>query len=160
MTRRAIRGGRVLFAVALTMIGLVLLPAAAAMASCASPARSAAARQQSSALPAGVTADWWSAVQREIAAPEHQAGRQMKLPMANSLPTEPSWTAEGNQEEARFGFAVAGAGDVNGDGYADVIVGAFYHTNDQEYEGRVFVYHGSPSGLGLEPAWTAEGGFY
>ena len=40
----------------------------------------------------------------------------------------------------------ATAGDVNGDGYADVIVGAPGYDNGQTDEGRAFVYHGSASG--------------
>src|SRR5262245_8230060 len=67
------------------------------------------------------------------------------------------WTAESDQAGAEFGFAVSTAGDVNGDGYSDVIVGAFYYDNGQTDEGRAFVYHGSASGLGSSPAWTAEG---
>ena len=55
-----------------------------------------------------------------------------------------------------FGSAVATAGDVNGDGYADVIVGAPYD-NGQTDEGRAFVYHGSADGPERStPAWTAE----
>ena len=48
------------------------------------------------------------------------------------------------------------AGDVNGDGYADVIVGAHGYDNGQTDEGRAFVYHGSASGLSTTAAWTAE----
>ncbi len=75
---------------------------------------------------------------------------------ATGLAAAPVWTAEGNQEEAFYGRAVASAGDVNGDGYADVVVGALFYDNDQLDEGRAFVYHGSPLGLGIGAAWTAE----
>ena len=42
--------------------------------------------------------------------------------------------------------AVAGAGDVNGDGYADVIVGAPLYENGQTDEGAAFVFLGNSSG--------------
>jgi len=46
-----------------------------------------------------------------------------------------------------FGGAVNTAGDVNGDGYSDVIVGARLGSNGQTSEGLAFVYHGSPTGI-------------
>ncbi len=75
---------------------------------------------------------------------------------AAGLAASPAWTAEGNQASAQFGGSVATAGDVNGDGYSDLIVGAFLYDNGQTDEGRAFVYHGSAAGLTAGPAWTAE----
>jgi len=43
---------------------------------------------------------------------------------------------------------VGTAGDVNGDGYADIVVTAPYFDNPDTDEGAVFVWHGSASGLG------------
>lgn len=70
--------------------------------------------------------------------------------------TAPAWTAEGNQASALYGSSVATAGDVNGDGYSDIIVGAPNYDNDEIDEGRVFVYHGSASGLSTVPARAVE----
>jgi hypothetical protein len=72
------------------------------------------------------------------------------------LSPTPAWTAESNQIDAGFGNSVASAGDVNGDGYSDVIVGAYFFDNGQLGEGQTFVYHGSPAGVSPTPAWTAE----
>ena len=67
-----------------------------------------------------------------------------------------AWTAEGDQVDSRFGSSVGTAGDVNGDGYSDVIVGAFRYDNGEQDEGRAFVYHGSAAGLSATPSWTDE----
>jgi hypothetical protein len=75
---------------------------------------------------------------------------------SKGLSSNASWTAEGDQASAIFGVSVASAGDVNGDGYADVIVGADAYDNGQNNEGRVFVYHGSPSGLAVGASWSTE----
>ncbi len=79
------------------------------------------------------------------------------LGSAGGLSMTPDWTAESNQQNAHFGFAVAPAGDVNGDGYSDVIVGAPAYHNGQSGEGRSYLYHGSAAGLGATAAWTMEG---
>lgn len=68
-----------------------------------------------------------------------------------------SWSAEGNQYGAYFGNAVSSAGDVNGDGYADVVIGAYGTTDTELAEGKAFLYLGSRAGLEASPAWTAEG---
>ncbi|MFN0243773.1 MAG: FG-GAP-like repeat-containing protein [Planctomycetota bacterium] len=78
------------------------------------------------------------------------------LGSSSGISATAAWTAEGNQLGAGFGFAVACAGDVNGDGYSDVIVGSIGYDNGQSDEGRASVYHGSALGLSTSAAWTAE----
>jgi hypothetical protein len=57
---------------------------------------------------------------------------------------------ESNQESARMGTGVAGAGDVNGDGYDDVIVGArqWEDEGDARDTGAAFIYLGWATGIG------------
>src|SRR5204863_318808 len=50
-----------------------------------------------------------------------------------------------------FGISVASAGDVNGDGYADLVVGAHRVSTDT---GRAYVYLGGASGLATTPSST------
>jgi hypothetical protein len=71
---------------------------------------------------------------------------------ATGLQATAAWSAESNEPFASFGFSVATAGDVNGDGYDDVIIGATRHENGQEDEGGAWVYLGSPTGLAASPA--------
>ncbi len=73
------------------------------------------------------------------------------------LSADPVWTAQGEQANAWFGVSVASAGDVNGDGYDDVIVGAWLYDDDHANEGRAFLYQGSEPGLSIAPSWTADG---
>ena len=104
---------------------------------------------------------------RELAASLSAVGDRLRIEVQDAdarypivvdpLLTTASWTAEGDQAGAWFGFSVATAGDVNGDGYSDVIVGAPLYDNGQIAEGRAFVYHGAASGLSASANWTAEG---
>ena len=75
---------------------------------------------------------------------------------ATGINTTAAATVESNQVTARMGVSVAGAGDVNGDGYSDVIVGAYLYDNGQTDEGRAFVYHGSATGINITAAATVE----
>ncbi len=71
--------------------------------------------------------------------------------------TTAAWTEAGENSGDKFGISAAGAGDVNADGYADVLVGAYGY----DYErGKVYLYLGSAGGLASEPAWWALGGDY
>lgn len=70
--------------------------------------------------------------------------------------TNPDVVLESNQELSRFGYATANAGDVNGDGYDDVMVGAYEYDNGTTNEGGVFIYHGSAAGLSATPAVVLE----
>src|SRR5690606_1839365 len=56
--------------------------------------------------------------------------------------TLPVSILESNQIDGWFGTAVASAGDVNGDGYSDILVGCYTFDNGQKDEGHVFLYHG------------------
>lgn len=76
---------------------------------------------------------------------------------ASGLSTTPNWTQEGNSDTAWFGGKVSTAGDVNGDGYSDVVVAAYNYTGAQFTEGKVYLYLGSASGLNTNAAWTEEG---
>jgi hypothetical protein len=64
---------------------------------------------------------------------------------ATGLAASPAWTAEG-QAGAQFGSAVNGAGDVNGDGYGDVVIVADLHDDNGIDEGAAFVWLGGPDG--------------
>ncbi len=89
--------------------------------------------------------------------PQMDEGRAyVYLGSAAGLALSPAWTAESDQASANFGKSVSTAGDVNSDGYGDVIVGAPSFDNNQGNEGRAYVYLGSATGLALNPVWTAE----
>lgn len=72
----------------------------------------------------------------------------------NGLPAIPKDTLQVNQPNCKFGWSVAGAGDINGDGYADLAISAI---NYNQTEGRIFLYYGSPSGLVKAPAFLSGG---
>ncbi len=68
-----------------------------------------------------------------------------------------SWHASGGQTAGGFGIAVAFAGDLNQDGYAELVIGAYRYTDDQSEEGCVLVYPGGPAGPAVSPQWMAAG---
>ncbi|HNM68454.1 MAG TPA: FG-GAP-like repeat-containing protein [Flavobacteriales bacterium] len=79
---------------------------------------------------------------------------------ASGLNTVPLHRLERNQGGAFFGKSVAGAGDVNGDGYSDVIIGAskFVYTGGFSDQGTAFIWFGSAAGLGpgINPAFDQQ----
>ena len=82
----------------------------------------------------------------------------------DGLSTDPDWRVIGDQADSRFGNGVGSAGDINGDGYDDIIVGAHFYDDPNQNEGEVFVWYGSAHGVnnGIEgtpdnAAWSARG---
>jgi hypothetical protein len=68
--------------------------------------------------------------------------------IANGSPDTAQARLESDQAAVFLGWSAAGAGDVNGDGYADVIVGAPFYSGPEVTEGGAFVFLGSTSGIG------------
>ncbi|MCC7268394.1 MAG: FG-GAP repeat protein, partial [Caulobacteraceae bacterium] len=75
---------------------------------------------------------------------------------AGALGTTPAAILEGNTGSTLFGHAAGTAGDVNGDGFADIVVGAYIYTNGQNQEGRAYLFLGNAGGVATTPAWTFE----
>ena len=59
---------------------------------------------------------------------------------------------ESGQAQARLGWSVSGAGDVNGDGFDDIVVGAYLYRST----GAAFVFYGSASGIGANSPFPAS----
>lgn len=76
---------------------------------------------------------------------------------ASGLSTTANWSRTSGQLGAQLGYCTAGCGDINGDGYSDVIAGAKYWTNGEDQEGGAFVAFGSSSGLEDAWCWSDEG---
>ena len=76
--------------------------------------------------------------------------------ISDGSPASAHATIEGNQTEAQLGRTVDGAGDVNGDGYADVIVGAWLYEAAQNDEGVALVFLGGPTGIQGGTPQTAD----
>ena len=72
----------------------------------------------------------------------------------NSAAQSEPWLVEGDQDNANLGSVVAPAGDVNGDGYGDLLISGHF---DFGNGGVAVAYanYGSAQGLGSAPDWTA-----
>ncbi len=70
---------------------------------------------------------------------------------AAGLSSIPAWQLSLDKASTRFGASIAGGTDVNGDGYSDIIIGAYVDDGQTGNDG-IYIYHGGPSGLASIPA--------
>lgn len=75
---------------------------------------------------------------------------------SSGLPVTADWSYQSNQVNAQLGYSLVVPGDINCDGYDDLLVGARWYSNPQEHEGAVFVFYGGSMGLEPVPAWMYE----
>lgn len=78
-------------------------------------------------------------------APGLDAGRAYIYFGGNPMDFVPDVILNGLTAGDQFGFSVAGTGDVNGDGYGDVIVGAPLNDAAGTDAGRAYIYYGGAS---------------
>ena len=68
----------------------------------------------------------------------------------------PALVFEGETAGDEFGYAVAGAGDVDGDGYDDFVVGAPGNDGAAFQAGRVYLFAGGASGVSFVNSWDGD----
>lgn len=73
------------------------------------------------------------------------------------LGTQPAWTFEKAAYHGSKPPSVSSAGDLDADGYCDVIVGSPWTDSAEAHWGRVAVFRGSSSGLSLAPDRVVHG---
>lgn len=75
----------------------------------------------------------------------------------SGLVTTPSQVLQGEQPRSEYGRTLI-AGDINGDGYADVIVGAHgFDGGAGAHQGKVYLHLGGPGGVSSTPTQTLLG---
>ena len=90
--------------------------------------------------------------------PYNQAGQvYLFLGSASGPGSSPTWTSSGSQDNEYHGTSVASAGDINEDGFGDVIIGAEGYDGADTDTGRARLYRGTSTGLQTSPSWTGQG---
>ena len=74
----------------------------------------------------------------------------------NGFADSPQWIVHAETKDDEFGFATADAGDVNGDGYRDLIVGAYSYSGVTGLGGRAYLFLGGKNGTSTNAAWVQD----
>ena len=70
--------------------------------------------------------------------------------------TSTAWYTESNRAASLFGATVSGAGDVNNDGYDDLLVGSSEYANGQYNEGAAWLFYGASGNALSASGWFTE----
>lgn len=70
----------------------------------------------------------------------------------------PAWVVTTDKSDSNFGEELDAAGDVDGDGFGDIIVGAPEYSDLEQSDGRAFLYRGAATHMSTVPAWTDSSG--
>ena len=73
-----------------------------------------------------------------------------------TISKNPFWQKKGEAWNHKFGSSAASAGDVNNDGFDDVIIGAPQYRDGNTYKGKAYIYLGGSS-MGGAAFWTCLG---
>lgn len=74
------------------------------------------------------------------------------------LSQRPVWTAQGEDPNDWYAYSVASSGDIRGDAFPGVIIGAKQHRKGSLARvGKVYVHYGSKDGLSKRTSWTSQG---
>jgi hypothetical protein len=93
-----------------------------------------------------------------VAAPDYSSHRgriYAYLGGSDGVTTPAATVLTGTVDWGKFGSSLGSAGDVNGDGYDDMVVGT---SCEASCTGTAYLYLGGPSGLATTPARTLTGG--
>uniref|UniRef100_A0A832HZN4 Protein kinase domain-containing protein n=1 Tax=Eiseniibacteriota bacterium TaxID=2212470 RepID=A0A832HZN4_UNCEI len=130
----------------------------AALMRLAAPARGwrqrALAAGSAIALVAALAALWFA---QRSPSNDSLAPRSALPPVAGPAPVMPGPVLTGTMPDEFFASCMAAAGDVNGDGYGDVVVGSLGYSGEFLQQGRLTVLRGSASGLATSPSWEFRG---
>lgn len=74
----------------------------------------------------------------------------------DGLRREPALIFRSEQDDCNFAATFTTAGDVNGDGFDDLVVSAPRFSGRRSHGGKVYLFLGSRAGLQNTPAWTSE----
>ena len=84
------------------------------------------------------------------------AGRVYIFLGGQEMDNIPDVVLTGTAPDDNFGKSVSGAGDVNGDGYDDVVVGAYHNDTGGNNDGAAYIFLGGPN-MDNQPDVTLKG---
>ena len=74
----------------------------------------------------------------------------------NHTHSNPNWTVDGEDSGDKFGGRVSSAGDVNNDGFDDILITSTWFTQSGG-EGKVYLFLGSSTGPESTKIWSTRG---